>query len=171
MSKFRNVFGAVLRGTVVVVHSVAAVLIPTKFADAATRDDGAHKDAVASDEGLRFQLDARADEALARSGRLMCRWLRTPAAHKDVVEDAVQVLAERGVDVGALLQAGALDEAVQTLIDTGAVEGSDDVGGDGVDIADVVEDLDVADIEEIVEGAADPACAWRNRTDVRNAHD
>lgn len=67
MSKFRNVFGAVLRGTVVVVHSVAAVLIPTKFADAATRDDGAHKDAVASDEGLRFQLDARADEALARS--------------------------------------------------------------------------------------------------------
>lgn len=63
------------------------------------------------------------------------------------------MLAERGVDVGALLQAGALDEAVQTLIDTGAVEGSDDVGGDGVDIADVVEDLDVADIEEIVEGS------------------
>lgn len=67
MSKYRNLIGVVVRGSVVALQTVAAVLIPAKFADAATRDDGAHKDAVASDEGLRFQLDARANEALARS--------------------------------------------------------------------------------------------------------
>lgn len=153
MSKFRNVFGAVLRGTVVLVHSIAAVLIPVKFADAATRDDGAHKDRVASDEGLRFQLDAKADEALARSEVYVQVAQTTPGRNAtDVVEDAVQLLSDRGVDVGALLQAGALDEAVQTLVETGDVDGADDTGGDGgIDIEDVVGDLDAAAITEIIE--------------------
>ena len=102
MSKFRNVFGAVLRGAVVVIHSAAAILIPTKFADAATRDDGAHKDRVASDEGLRFQLDAKADEALARSETYV-QVAQNARGAADVVEDSVRILSERGVDVGALL--------------------------------------------------------------------
>jgi hypothetical protein len=153
MSKFRNVFGAVLRGTVVLVHSVAAILIPTKFADAATRDDGAHKDRVASDEGLRFQLDARADEALARSEAYV-QVAQKARSTNDVVEDAVQVLAERGVDVGALLQAGALDEAVQTLVESGEIQGADGGSEDfGLDLEEAVSDLTVAEIEEIVEGS------------------
>ena len=151
MSKFRNLFGAVLRGTVVAMHTVAAVLIPTKFADAATRDDGAHKDRVSSDEGLRFQLDAKADEALASSEAYV--QVAQNAQNRnatDVVEDAVQVLAERGVDVGALLQAGALDDAVQTLVENGDVEGADPGADDAIDIEDGVENLDVEDIQEIV---------------------
>lgn len=150
MSKFRNVFGAVLRGTVVVMHSVAAILIPTKFADAATRDDGAHKDRVASDEGLRFQLDAKADEALARSEAYVQVAQNTARGAQAVVEDAVQVLAERGVDVGALLQAGQLDEVVQSLVASGEIDGADAGADDAVDIEDVVENLDVDDIDEIV---------------------
>lgn len=152
MSKFRNVFGAVLRGSVVVMHSVAAILIPTKFADAATRDDGAHKDRVASDEGLRFQLDAKADEALARSEAYV-QVAQNQRGAQDVVQDAVQTLSQQGVDVGALLQAGQLGNVIQSMVESGAVEGADAGSDDAVDIEDVVEDLDVGDIEELVEGS------------------
>lgn len=153
MSKFRNVFGAVLRGSVVVMHSVAAILIPTKFADAATRDDGAHKDRVASDEGLRFQLDAKADEALARSEAYVQVAQANPRGAQDVVQDAVQALSQQGVDVGALLQAGQLGNVIQSMVESGAVEGADTGGDDAVDIEDVVEDLSVDDVEELAEGS------------------
>ena len=154
MSKFGKVISAGIRGGLVVINSIAALLIPAKFADAAAPrgDEGAHKDAVASDEGLRFELDAKADEALAQAETYVqvAQGNRTAT---DVVEDAIQLLDQRGVDVGALLQAGALDEAVESLVESGDVEGFDGDDDAAVDIEDVVEDLDVEDIEEIVEGS------------------
>lgn len=160
MSKYRNLIGVVVRGSVVALQTVAAVLIPAKFADAATRDDGAHKDAVASDEGLRFQLDARANEALARSETFVQVAQNNqgnnadnddggnPRSAEDVVNDSIQLLNSRGVNVGALLQAGALGNAVQQLIDNGDVAGADD--GEGVDVDDVVDSLDTDSIQEII---------------------
>ena len=150
MSKFRNTFGAVIRGGIVALQTVAALVLPAKFADAATRDDGAHRDRVASDEGVRFEIDAKADAALARSETFVQVAQNSQRSASDVVEDAVQVLSDRGVDVGALLQAGALDEAVQSLISSGEVEGMGDDEAGGVDIADVVEGLDANDVQEIL---------------------
>lgn len=156
MSKYRNLIGVVVRGSVVALQTVAAVLVPAKFADAATRDDGAHKDAVASDEGLRFQLDARANEALARSETFIQVAQNNQGQNnqnesrsaEDVVNDSIQLLNSRGVNVGALLQAGALGNAVQQLIDNGDVAGADD--GEGVDVDDVVDSLDTDSIQEII---------------------
>lgn len=156
MSKYRNLIGVVVRGSVVALQTVAAVLVPAKFADAATRDDGAHKDAVASDEGLRFQLDARANEALARSETFVQVAQNNQGQNnqnesrsaEDVVNDSIQLLNSRGVNVGALLQAGALGNAVQQLIDNGDVAGADD--GEGVDVDDVVDSLDTDSIQEII---------------------
>lgn len=156
MSKYRNLIGVVVRGSVVALQTVAAVLVPAKFADAATRDDGAHKDAVASDEGLRFQLDARANEALARSETYVQVAQNNQGQNnqnesrsaEDVVNDSIQLLNSRGVNVGALLQAGALDDAVQQLVENGDVAGADD--GEGVDVDDVVNSLDTDSIQQII---------------------
>ncbi|WP_416899031.1 MAG: hypothetical protein ACMVY4_04700 [Minwuia sp.] len=150
MSKFRNTIGAILRGSIVVLQTVAAVVLPAKFADAATRDDGAHRDRVASDEGVRFEIDAKADAALAQSEQYVQVAQNQPRTATDVVEDSIRVLNSRGVDTGALLQAGALDEAVQGLVASGEVEGLGDGGSDGVDVEDVIEGLDLNDVQQIL---------------------
>lgn len=64
------------------------------------------------------------------------------------MNDSIQLLNSRGVNVGALLQAGALGNAVQQLIDNGDVAGADD--GEGVDVDDVVDSLDTDSIQEII---------------------
>lgn len=146
MTKFRKVAGIWVRGVVVVIHTVAAAIFPAKFADAATRDDGgAHRDSVASDEGLRFELDEKASAALAEAEHYV-QVAQAQRSTEDVVSDAVQLLNERGVDVGALLQSGNLDDAVQGLVESGDVEGSD-TGGD---LGDVVDSLDVGDIQNML---------------------
>ncbi len=129
-------------------QTVAAVLIPAKFADAATRDDGAHKDRVSSDEGLRFELDAKADAALAQS-EVYVQVAQAQRSASDVVEDAVKSLSARGVDVGALLQAGALGNVVNTMIQNGEIQGVGSAEAGGVDVEDVIEGLDASDIQEI----------------------
>lgn len=65
MSKFKRVFGATIRGTVVAVQAIAAVMIPARFGNAAVPNEGAHRQDVSTDRGMRFDIDERAQEMLA----------------------------------------------------------------------------------------------------------
>lgn len=151
MTKFRNIIGRGILGVAVVLQAIAAVFVPSKSADAATRDDsGSHKDRVSSDQGLRFELDEKATAALGEAEQYVqvAQAGGSPRTAQDVVADGIQALSNRGVDVQQLQSSGVLDDAIQTLVAQGDIAPPE--VGDLGDVEDVVETLDAGDIQEIL---------------------